>query len=253
MNRVRRRVINSIVSVLNRLLLFDVFVNKLMRKEKYFSGGVMTPHYLNYQENVQLAISRTIKVLGRNPYPLWKVVIYLYFVAQTKRMQGDYVELGVGKGFMSRAALEYEALSPGSNRRFLLFDKFTSELVHDLTGDIIDGSQNPEYALNISEVEINLAQFKPRIQIIPGVLPESITLKSVSKISFLHIDLNAANPETACLKKLWDLIEHGGIIILDDYCHAGRRSQFVAMNQLAQEIGFDILSLPTGQGLIMKH
>lgn len=58
-------------------------------------------------------------------------------------MQGDYVELGVGKGFMSRAALEYEALSPGSNRRFLLFDKFTSELVHDLTGDIIDGSQNP--------------------------------------------------------------------------------------------------------------
>jgi len=53
------------------------------------------------------------------------------------------VELGVGKGFMSRAALEYEALSPGSNRRFLLFDKFTSELVHDLTGDIIDGSQNP--------------------------------------------------------------------------------------------------------------
>jgi len=102
-------------------------------------------------------------------------------------------------------------------------------------------------------VEINLAQFKPRIQIIPRVLPESITLNLVSKISFLHIDLNAANPETACLKKLWDFIEHRGIIILDDYCHAGRRSQFVAMNQLAQEIGLDILSLPTGQGLIMKY
>ena len=253
MNLIRRRVINSIVSLLNRLLLFDVFMSKLLRREKYFSGGVMTPHYLNYSENVQLAISRTIEILGRNPYPLWKVVIYLYFVAQTKRMQGDYVELGVGKGFMSRAALEYEALSPGSNRRFLLFDKFTSEVVDDLTGQIINGSQNPDYASNISEVEINLAHFKARIQIIPGVLPGSITPNLVSKISFLHIDLNAANPETACLKKLWDLIEHGGIIILDDYCQAGRRSQFVAMNQLAREIGFDILSLPTGQGLIMKH
>jgi predicted O-methyltransferase YrrM len=83
-------------------------------------------------------------------------------------------------------------------------------------------------------------------------LPTTINLDSLSAISFLHIDLNAAEPEVASLKLLWDLITPGGIVVLDDYCHHGRRAQFIAMNELAIELQFSILSLPTGQGLIIK-
>ena len=69
---------------------------------------------------------------------------------------------------------------------------------------------------------------------------------------FLHIDMNCAPPEIAALKELWPRISTGGIVILDDYAYHGHDLQKAAMDALAQELGTQIASLPTGQGLIIK-
>ena len=41
-------------------------------------------------------------------------------------------------------------------------------------------------------------------------------------------------------------------MLLDDYAYHGYLSQKIAMDQFAQEKGIKILSLPTGQGLLVK-
>jgi len=42
------------------------------------------------------------------------------------------------------------------------------------------------------------------------------------------------------------------VVLLDDYAYYGYFSQKLAMDQFAQEKGIKILSLPTGQGLVLK-
>ena len=44
----------------------------------------------------------------------------------------------------------------------------------------------------------------------------------------------------------------GGVILLDDYACAGHEKQYNAMNVLAKKLNFEILSTPTGQGIIIK-
>ena len=250
LRRFRSFIIDSIQSLLNLLLLFNVKVSNWIHKPKYYSGGVMTPHYFHLSQDMALAIKLATRSIGKNPYPLWKVIIYLYFVESSSRTKGDYVELGVGKGFMTCAALNYEKFD--LQRQYFLFDKFDPSTVNNRTGATLVGTINYDYGSSLEEVQKNLIKFKEKCTFVPGLLPTTINLDSLSAISFLHIDLNAAEPEVASLKLLWDLITPGGIVVLDDYCHHGRRAQFIAMNELAIELQFSILSLPTGQGLIIK-
>jgi hypothetical protein len=40
--------------------------------------------------------------------------------------------------------------------------------------------------------------------------------------------------------------------VLDDYAYRGYREQKLGMDRFAASVGIEVLSLPTGQGLIMK-
>ena len=83
---------------------------------------------------------------------------------------------------------------------------------------------------------------------VPGCLHH---LKA-EKISFLHIDLNAAKPEIEGLSILWGRLIKGAVLLLDDYGFPNRRDQHEAMNNFALKHSFEILQMPTGQGLVIK-
>ena len=69
------------------------------------------------------------------------------------------------------------------------------------------------------------------------------------EISFMHIDMNNAEPEKAALEKLYKHVARGGFILLDDYGYNGfgfqKKRLTLCVNQFILP-----LSLPTGQGLI---
>jgi hypothetical protein len=44
----------------------------------------------------------------------------------------------------------------------------------------------------------------------------------------------------------------GAVVLLDDYAFTGCEAQKQAIDELAEELSFTTLSLPTGQGLIIK-
>jgi hypothetical protein len=65
--------------------------------------------------------------------------------------------------------------------------------------------------------------------------------------------MNCAYPESAALQYFWNRLSPGAFVLLDDYAYFGCESQIEAIDSLALSLGFNVLSLPTGQGLIMKR
>ena len=83
-------------------------------------------------------------------------------------------------------------------------------------------------------------------------IPETLEKINLEKIGFLHIDLNAPEIETQCLKILWDKILPGGVILIDDYAYTGFEYTNTLFNKFVQEIGVSILTTASGQGIIVK-
>jgi len=56
------------------------------------------------------------------------------------------------------------------------------------------------------------------------------------------------------IELLWDKIEKNGIILLDDYTYSESfRLQKNSWDKFAKEKSLQILTLPTGQGLVIKN
>ena len=64
--------------------------------------------------------------------------------------------------------------------------------------------------------------------------------------------MNCALPERAALEFFWDTLSRGAIVLLDDYGYRGHECQREAIDEAAREKDVQVLSLPTGQGLIIK-
>lgn len=65
--------------------------------------------------------------------------------------------------------------------------------------------------------------------------------------------MNNAKAEISAIEFLWDKLVLGGIIVLDDYAYGEEfREQKNAWDKFAAKKQFKILTLPTGQGLIIK-
>ena len=45
----------------------------------------------------------------------------------------------------------------------------------------------------------------------------------------------------------------GGVVILDDFAYQGRERQFLYISKLAIKLNFNILIVPSGQGIIIKN
>ncbi len=85
-----------------------------------------------------------------------------------------------------------------------------------------------------------------------GFIPDTLDQLTSEQLASVHIDLNNPAPEIDALRFVWDRIVPGGIVLLDDYAQKGFELQKQAMDELSREMNFHILSLPTGQGLILK-
>jgi hypothetical protein len=107
------------------------------------------------------------------------------------------------------------------------------------------------YGLDIEQVRANFSQWK-NVRIIQGSIPETLDQVDSHRISFLHLDLNCSRPEVEAAGFLWGRLVPGAVVLLDDYAYHGYRSQKLAMDDFARSRGVEILSLPTGQGLMVR-
>ena len=92
----------------------------------------------------------------------------------------------------------------------------------------------------------------PNVEIVKGLLPGSIDDAKFDSLSYISIDLNITSAEIGVIESIWDRITPGGIIVLDDYGLTGHEEQNAAWNAFALKAGRMIMTLPTGQGILMR-
>lgn len=185
-----------------------------------------------------------------DPHIRWRARIFEYFFKQ--KIGGNCVELGTAFGFLFYFALSKAELDGFglSTSQIFLVDKFDESVVDKTTG-VLTGELNHRYAPSREHVVRTFSRF-PYVEIIQGVVPAVLSELSLSAISFLHIDLNAARPEVRALEILWPHLLPGAVVILDDYGFPDFQESQKQHDELARVIGYDVLALPTGQGLIIK-
>ncbi len=175
------------------------------------------------------------------------------FAELVKDLNGDFVECGVNRGSLSIALANYinfETL----DKTFYLLDTFTGYEEKYLNDEEIKSGLIEKYS-SYREDSFDYVKtiFKPyRTKIIKGAIPDILQECNPEKIAYLSIDMNCVAPEIAAFRYFWYKMVVGGVIILDDYGFPDHILQKKAFDELAIELCFNIIQLPTGQAIIFK-
>jgi len=224
--------------------------------------GFYTLHSDHFRQDAkfQAAYERGLQAsAGVNPHFEWRVHIALWFAAIAMRADGDFVECGVNAGFLSSAIMHSMDWNR-SGRRFYLVDTFEGPELEQFSADEIRLGRRRvaekalaagAYVTDLERVQKNFSEW-PDAHIIRGRVPEVLSTIPLGRVAFLHVDLNCAYPERAALEFFWPRLSEGAVVLLDDYAHTECTSQTEAIDGFAQYASIEVLSLPTGQGVILK-
>ena len=141
-----------------------------------------------------------------------------------------------------------------THRNFWLFDTFAGIPTDRLEGQEIEHAawMNEHIYFDVYEyAKLNFSPFS-KATLVRGILPDTLDQAKIEKIAYLSVDLNNASAEKGCINVLWPKLVPGAIIVLDDYAFIKRVLQYDMWNEFAKSVGRAVLTLPTGQGLLIK-
>ena len=228
----------------------------------YTHDGLLTTHNDHFLDDpvFRAAYARGVQAGdGVDPGMEWRVHVALWTAGRAIRVPGDFVECGVNAGFVSSAIMQRVGWA-GVEKCFYLIDTFTGPVLTQYSTAEIDQGRvrlaedalaKGAYRTNLERVCTNYAEW-PNVEIVQGVVPDVLSTLDIQKVAFLHIDMNCALPERAALEHFWNLLSPGAMVLLDDYVYFGNESITAAIDSAAASLGAEVLSLPTGQGLIIK-
>ncbi len=177
---------------------------------------------------------------------VWRVSVVAWAArsVMSRRIPGDLVECACAMGTTARIVCDYTSFA-AQDRKYYLYDLFDpgQTMQHHDTG----GQQGSLY----DKVRSRFTDC-PNVRVLQGRVPEVLQAESPSQVAFMHIDLNNAPAEIGALEILFDRLSPGGILILDDYGWLGYKAQKQAEDPWLAARGYQVLELPTGQGLVFK-
>lgn len=180
----------------------------------------------------------------------WRAHVTQWAGAYASKLQGDFVETGVHKAGFSASVMAYINFKKMTDRKFYLFDTYEG-----LVADLININEKAAFKHNYGntyDFVVNTFKDFKNVEIVKGIVPMSLSTVKIDKVAYLSIDMNCAQPERETLEFFWPKIVPGGIIVLDDYIFSGRNAQQESADDFARSKGVRILSMPTGQGIIIK-
>ncbi len=229
----------------------------------YAQDGLISVHSHEFLRDPGFlrAYARGVEALGgHEDYRWhWRVHVGLWAAATASRVDGDFVECGVNRGFMSSAIMESLDWDR-RGRTFWLLDTFAGLDERYVSAEEVERGalernerelRDGFYVDGPASVVANFAQWR-NTRIVVGSIPETLPQVEAQRIAYLHLDLNCAPPEVAAATYFWDRLAPGAVILLDDYAYLGYETQKHAMDDFAAAKGVAVCALPTGQGLMIK-
>ena len=189
---------------------------------------------------------------GRDLHIEWRVAICCWAGKHASLLPGDFVECGVNTGICSLAVCDYVDFN-SLDKSFFLFDTFrgipeAQMSARERPDRLISNTKYPDV---FERATRNFAPF-PRAKLVRGLVPDTLSSVTIDKVAYLSLDMNIAYPERKAIEYFWPKLVPGGVVVLDDYGWAGYDDQKKTMDEFARQVGVEIWTLPTGQGLIFK-
>jgi hypothetical protein len=227
----------------------------------YDADGLATIHNADFQGDPAFvrAYARGVQAAESDYGWRWRVHVGLWAASSAIRLPGDFVECGVNRGFLSSAIMEHLDWAT-RGRTFYLLDTFSGidpRYISDAErkNGILRTNEAAIacgfYTTHVERVRANFRQW-PNVEIVEGPVPETLDRITSTQVAFVHVDMNCAPPEVAAIEYLWPKLAPGALVLLDDYGYQRHELQKEAMDALAIRLQVSILSLPTGQGLIIR-
>lgn len=232
-----------------------------MGDDLFDHDGLQSVHNHDFMIDSRFAAAydRGVRAAGSDYKWFWRVHLGLWAANTAIKLQGDFVECGVNRGFLSSAIMQ-QLNWDTHGRQFYLMDtfqgidlKYLSDV--EIKGGVLDRNNSDIakgfYTQNLNEVKTNFSEWKNTTMVV-GSIPDTLPQVKSDKIAFVHIDMNCTEPEVAALEYFWNKMSTGAIVLLDDYAYFGFHPQKEGMDAWASKHDVAIASLPTGQGLIIK-
>jgi hypothetical protein len=235
-----------------RSLGYEVY--NLSRPGLYSEDCLTTFHNHDFirEPRFVAAYERGIKASGVDHRMHWRVHVALWVASQVRHLPGAFVECGVSTGFLSSAIMQFLEWN-SLQKDFYLFDTFQGLDEQFLTPDEKKTERLTWYKdLSYESVRGNFSEFK-NVHITKGAVPDSLGSVHIPHLCYLSLDMNCTLPEIEAANFFWEKLVPGGMILLDDYAYSGYEEQNRAFNSFAAEKCTEILTFPTGQGLILKR
>lgn len=256
---VKGQLIRNVATPLNKRLGMEVIETHW----RYAKDGLFTVHNVAFLREPAFlkAYARGIKAgAGFDPEIEWRAHVALWAARTALGAEGDYAECGVNAGFMSSAIME-DLDWNSTGRKFYLIDTFAGPVLSQYSAEEVAKNRRKiaeetiaegGYVTDLERIRANFAEW-PNAIVTPGAVPEVLRKVEFGKVAFLHIDMNCTLPEKAALEFFWDKLSPGALVLFDDFAYAGYEAQREALAEVARVRGHEILSMPTGQGLLIKR
>jgi hypothetical protein len=231
-------------------------------RDRYDQDGLITLHGSHFRADPQFreAYARGVQASqGIDPCFEWRVHVAIWAARTASKASGDFAECGVNAGFISSAIMHYLDWDK-QTRRFYLIDTFAGPVLDQYSQEEVRRDRQNiakraieagAYVTDLDRVRANFAEWRNAI-VVQGAVPDILHHLDFGPVAFLHIDMNCALPERAALEFFWDRLSPGAVVLLDDYAYFGHDCQREAIDAAARVWGAEVLSLPTGQGMIIR-
>lgn len=195
------------------------------------------------------------KGLLTTPHRRWRLYNAWWCGLHASQLKGDFIECGVDVGLTSYVVMNALNFNSITNKTFLLIDSFEG-VKEAYLNDREKARRKRIHSVYQGTYEKAVELFSEfhNAKVVKGYIPDILYKANPpsGKIAYLHIDLNCAIPEVAAVEYYWDMLVTGGVVLLDDYCEMGFEEQHKAFDEFAKAKGIKVLSMPTGQGLMIK-
>lgn len=229
----------------------------------YHSDGLITSKkYAPFLDNPQFmaAYNRAMKsghmIGGTKDLDLhieWRVAVACWAAKHAAQLPGDFVECGVNTGILSLAICQYTDFN-SLEKSFYLFDTFAGipEVQMSETERATRQISNTKYPDCYERTSANFREYR-HVKLVRGVVPDTLPTAQIESVSYLSLDMNIAYPERKAIEYFWPMLTPGAMVVLDDYGWVDYEEQRHTMDEFAGKVGVEILTLPTGQGIMVKR
>ena len=235
----------------------------VLLKPTFADDGLISQHITGFFQDSKFMeayeLGRQTGALKTHPGDVhFRAYVVCWAAKYALKLDGDFVECGVGAGMFSRILTHYVDFE-NTNKKLYLFDTYSGIPLEDAKS-----SQERENMALLNNTHFHKDDFYgkigqtfskyPNVILVKGKVPDSFKTITLNSISYISIDMNNATAEIAAIEYLWGKLVFGGVVVLDDYAYGEEFiEQKIAWDKFAKLHNFDILTLPTGQGLIIKN